>query len=285
MMNAAVWPMKRRVSGWARVASLTSLGLFLLGGAARADDGTLVKIVQLKHRQAGEFVPALQALAGPGGSVVALDSRLVVRATPEGHARIEEALRALDVPLRSLVITVSQVRTRVAAQDTSTVSARGVATGTHTSRTVVTGAFGASSGEETDADVQRVAALEGYPALIQIGRSEPLSTLGLLPTPQGRGIIVPGTSYAETGTGFFVLARLDAHRVTLELWVDSVQSAGDRALASGSLRTTVGGSLGQWMEVGSAVREAQVRARARTGDGPQASLEERSVRVRVDEAP
>ena len=283
MLTATVLPLTRRVLRWVLVAGLASVGCG--GGAATADDGTLVKIVQLKHRQAADFVPALQALAGPGGSVVALDSRLVVRATPEGHARIEEALRSLDVPLRSLVITVSQVRTRVAAQDTSSVSARGAAPGTHTSRTVVTGAFGASSGEESDADVLRVAALEGYPALIQIGRSEPVSTLGLLPTSQGRGIIVPGTSYADTGIGFYVLARLDAHRVTLELWVDSALDPRADALASRSLHATVGGSLGQWMEVGSAVREAQVRARATFGAERQESLEERSVRVRVDEAP
>ena len=247
--------MMRPVFAWALVAGFVSL-VCAQANVAGADDGTLVKIVQLKHRQAADLVPALQGLAGPGGSVVALDSRLVVRATPKGHARIEEALRALDLPLRSLVITVSQARTRVA-----------------------------TSGEASDADVQRVAALEGYPALIHIGRSDPVATMGLLPTPHGRGIIVPGTSYAATGTGFFVLARLDAHRVTLELWVDSVEPAGGGALASRSLRTTVGGSLGEWMEVGAAVREAQVRARALLGGGKQESLEERGVRVRVDEAP
>ena len=97
--------------------------------------------------------------------------------------------------------------------------------------------------------------------------------------------IVPGTTYADAGTGFYVLARLDAHRVTLELWVDSAPSPTGAAVASGSLRTTVGGSLGEWMEVGNAVREAQIRARALLGGGQQESLEERTVRVRVDEAP
>ena len=251
MLNTTVRPWK----WWALLACLAAL---VVGRPtrAKADDGTLLKVIQLKHRQAADLVPVLQALAGPGGSVVAVDSRLVVRATPQGHARIEEALRSLDLPLRPLLITVSQARALVA-----------------------------TSGAQSDADVQRVAALEGYPALIQIGRSEPVATLGLLPTPHGRGIIVPGTSYAEAGTGFYVLARLDAHRVTLELWVDSVEAASGGALAGRSLRTTVGGSLGEWMEVGSAVREAQVRARATLGGGRQESLEERSVRVRVDEAP
>ena len=278
--------MLRRVFARALVAAFASL---VCGGplGVRADEATLLKVVQLKHRQAADLVPALQAVVGPGGSVVALDSRLVVRATPQGHARVEEALRALDLPLRPLVITVSQSRTRVAAQEASgvAVSRSGSSDATHTSRTVVTGAFGAASSDQSDADVQRVTALEGYPALIHIGRSEPVGTLGLLPTPHGRGIIVPGTTYAETGTGFYVLARLDAHRVTLELWVDSAPSPPGGAVASASLRTTVGGSLGEWMEVGSAVREAQVRARALHGGGPQESLEERAVRVRVDEAP
>lgn len=283
-MSPAVWPLKR-VRGWALTALLASPGLLPVCGWAKADDGTLVKIVQLRHRQAADLVPALQALAGVGGSVVAVDSRLVVRATQKGHLRIEEALRALDLPLRSLVITVSQARSHATAQETSAVSAALGMAESHPSPPVVSGALGARNGERSDADVQQVSALEGYPALIHIGRSEPVASLGLFPTPHGRGIMVPGTSYAEAGTGFFVLARLDAHRVTLELWVDNASSGGESARASGSLHTTVGGSLGQWMEVGSAVREAQVRARATFGDGRQESLEERSVRVRVDEAP
>jgi hypothetical protein len=149
---------------------------------------------------------------------------------------------------------------------------------------VVSGAFGASSTSEEDIDVQRVAALEGYPALIHIGRSEPVATIGLLPTPRGPGVMVPGTSYVDAGTGFYVLARLDAHRVTLELWVESTESPGGGAVAGQSLRTTMGGSLGHWMEVGSALREAEVRARALLGGGQQEGVAERSVRVRVDEA-
>lgn len=278
--------MSRRI--FAR-ALLVGLACLACGGPrwARADETTLLKVVQLKHRQAADLVPALQAVVGSGGSVVALDSRLVVRATPQGQARVEEALRALDLPLRSLVITVSQSRTQVATQDGSgvTVSHGASADASHTSRTVVSGAFGGASSDESTADIQRVTALEGYPALIHIGRSEPVATLGLLPTPHGRGIIVPGTTYADAGTGFYVLARLDAHRVTLELWVDSAPSPTGAAVASGSLRTTVGGSLGEWMEVGNAVREAQIRARALLGGGQQESLEERAVRVRVDEAP
>lgn len=275
--------MMRRVFGWALVAAL-ALGIFGRLRTAAADDGTLLKVIPLKHRQAADLVAVLQALAGPGGTVAAIDSRLVVRATPQGHARIEEALRALDTPLRSLIITVSQARSRTARQETNAVSASGGTVTSHTTRTVVTGAFGASGGEESDADVQRVTVLEGYPALIRVGRSEPVSTIGLLPTPRGPGVIVPGTAYAETGTGFYVLARLDAHRVTLELWAESTESTGGGAVAGQSLRTTVGGSLGEWMEVGTAVREAEVRARALLGGAQRGSVEERNVRVRVDEA-
>jgi hypothetical protein len=275
--------MMRRVFAWGLVAGL-AWGACAWPKTAGGDDGTLVKVIQLKNRQAADLVRALQALVGPGGTVLAVDSRLVVRATPEGHARIEEALRVLDIPLRSLVITVSQARSRATRQDTSAVAASGTAT-EQDSRTVVRGAFGASSDDETNADVQRVAALEGYPALIHIGRSEPVATIGLLPTPKGLGVIVPGTAYVDAGTGFYVLARLDAHRVTLELWVERTEGAGGGAVAGQSLRTTMGGSLGQWMEVGSALREAEVRARALLGGGAQSSVEERSVRVRVDEVP
>src|SRR5262245_24427149 len=162
--------------------------------AARADDGMLLKVVPLKYRPAADLAPVLQSLAGPGGSVVALDSRLVIRATPEGQARIAEAVQTLDVPLRSLFITVSQARTRAAVQGSAGVDVAVSSDGARATHVATTGAFSASSGNQDQADVQRVSALEGYPALIRIGRSEPQATLGLLPSPHGPGVIMAGTT-------------------------------------------------------------------------------------------
>jgi hypothetical protein len=71
--------------------------------------------------------------------------------------------------------------------------------------------------------------------------------------------------------------------VTLELWAESTKGTAGGGVEGQRLSTTVGGRLGEWIEVGSALREAERRARSLTGSARGSAFEERSVRVRVDE--
>ena len=266
---------------------------------ARADD-TVLKIIPLKHRPAADLAPVIRPLVGEGGSVQALDTRLLVRATPQVLARVEEIVRSLDTPLRSLVITVSQGLAREAESQAAGVGGAASAGGTtvvvtpsgpggtatvetRTNRTVVRGAFGAQSTSESGDALQQIRTLEGYPALIRVGRSEPVSTIGVVPTPTGPAVAA-GTTFAESGAGFYVLPRLAGDAVTLELWAENTQGAGVGVVEGQRLRTTVSGRLGEWIEVGSALREAESRARGLAGAERTTTMEERSVRVRVDEA-
>jgi hypothetical protein len=70
--------------------------------------------------------------------------------------------------------------------------------------------------------------------------------------------------------------------VTLELWAENTKGEGPIVVGQ-DLRTTISGPLGQGIEVGSALCEAEVRAREILGASFRAITEQRSVRVRVDE--
>ncbi len=254
------------------------LAVLVLGAMApaRADE-TVLKVIPLRNRPAADLIPVLAPIAGPEGSVTGLDTRLVVRATPQALARIEALLTTLDTPPRSLVISVRQgVATTTAGQSA------GVGGVVSTQRTVVTGAFGASSSTSSDDVTQQIRTLEGHPALIRVGRSEPYTSVGVVGTPSGP-VATGGTVYAESGTGFHVVPRLTAGGVTLELWAENTGGEGPIVVGQ-DLRTTVSGALGQWIEVGGAMRQAEVRAREVLGASSRSFSEQRSVRVRVDES-
>jgi type II secretory pathway component GspD/PulD (secretin) len=275
-----------------------ALAVLVAAAAARADD-TVLKVIPLRNRPASDLLPALAPLVGPDGSVTALDTRLVVKATPQALARIEALVQTLDTPFRSLIISVSQgVATNASGQaagaggavstgGTTVVVSPPRTTGTttvetRTNRTVVTGSLGAGTTSSTDDVTQQIRTLEGHAAVIRVGRSEPFTSVGVVGTPSGP-VVSGGTAYAESGTGFHVLPRVAGNVVTLELWAENTK--GDGPIVSGQdLRTTVSGPLGQWIEVGSALRQAEVRAREVLGVAVGSVSEQRSVRVRVDEA-
>jgi type II secretory pathway component GspD/PulD (secretin) len=243
---------------------------------ARADE-TVVKVIPLRYRTAADLIPVLAPIAGPEGSVTGLDTRLVVRATPQALARIEGLLPGLDTPPRSLVISVRQGVSGAAAGQSAAVG--GVVSN---QRTVVTGAFGSSSSTSSDDATQQIRTLDGHPAVIRVGRSEPFNSVGVVGTPSGP-VVSGGTVYAESGTGFHVVPRLTAAGVTLELWAENTRGEGPIVVGQ-DLRTTVSGALGQWIEVGGAMRQAEVRAREVLGASSRTFSEQRSVRVKVDEA-
>ena len=221
----------------------------------------------------------------------------MIRATPRNLARIEEALLVLDSPLRSLMITVGQRLTRPNTSEAAGVG--GTATGkgttvvvsppapgsaaiveTRTSRTVVQGAVGSQDGTSAEEVTQQVHTVEGYPALIHAGRSEPVEIARLEPPP-AEPTESTGTVFAESGTGFHVLPRLGGNFVTLELWAENTRGAGP-VVEGQRISTAVSARLGKWIEVGSSLREAETRVRELFGSSSRVLTEERSVRVRVD---
>jgi type II secretory pathway component GspD/PulD (secretin) len=247
---------------------------------------TVVEVFPLRNRPAQDLLPAVRAVVGNEGVVEALDTRLVVRATPAALARIRAALPALDVAPRTLSVTVSQrrdaetsARAGSARIETGRAPSAG-GTGETRTRTVVTGAFSASSSSAEGEDVQQMRVLEGHPAFIRVGRAVPVAVTGVVETPGGP-VPATGTAFAESGTGFYVLARGAGDGVVLELWTEAT-TGDDRGRVEGQkAHATVDAPLGEWIEVGSVLHESVLR-RGVPWRAQDVELEERRVRVRVD---
>lgn len=249
------------------------------------------EVIPLRHRPAADLVPVLQSMLGSDGVVASLDSRLVVRATPEAMARVKALVRDLDVPLRSLWITVRQtgqhressVHGGVTVQGGSgtRVGTDGHGTTTTTRRTVATGALSAGRASGDDETLQRLRAVEGQPAFISVGRALAVPQAVLTP-----GGVAAGAAYVEAATGFWVLPRLSGDLVSLELAAtqDAFTPAG---LERRGVDSTLSGRLGDWLQVGSHALQSREQQAAILAGG-RASLDESwsvSLRIEAVEAP
>lgn len=253
---------------------------------ALVPDENVVEVLSVRNRPASDLVSVLEPLVGPGGSVAAMENRLIVKATPGALAQIKQVLGSLDVAPRALWITVrhasasstearsgSVAATVPVGGATVQVSPDGgtIATTTSSRRTRVTGAIGASSSAETAADVQRLQCLEGRPAFIRVGRAQPVPQLA-------------GTAWAEADIGFWVMPRLAGQTVSLDLATS--RDAFDASGAIGVRRTSasVSGRLGEWIPVGGSSLGRDAQERDLTSRATTSATSDWSVELRVEAA-
>ena len=69
-----------------------------------------MEIIPLKHRTMEQVLPVLQSLLEPGDSLSGMNDQLILRASPTTRAQVKQALAAIDTPVRSLLIHVTQNR-------------------------------------------------------------------------------------------------------------------------------------------------------------------------------
>jgi hypothetical protein len=282
--------------------ALSAFALCLLLSAPAAEAETRIEVLGVRNRLAEDLVPALAAIAGRDGVVTAASGKLVVRAAPAALAEIKRVLAELDVPQRSLWITVKQSLDRSQSAEGVSVAGQGYVTpGTQvvvpptietragvtlerhgSSRTVVSGGFAGSSADESSSDVQRLQALEGSRAFIRVGHARPVAQAGIV-TAGGQVAVVPGTAYQEADVGFWVVPRVAGDVVTIE-----VLATNDRLDARGGVelqevQTTVRGRLGEWMSVGGVARSRAERSTGSASAERRQARDERTVQLKVEE--
>jgi hypothetical protein len=269
----------------------TLLSVFLVPPIATAQ--TTIEILTLKNRRAEDLVATLAALAGPDGAVTAHGGRLVVRARPAAMARIKAAIRSIDEPARMVVVTVRQSREQVlAAQSASvTVESRGEAkapaagpkpapAGTEPppAQPASKQAIAADRTETEDAShvTQVLRIMEGARAFIAVGSAVPVTT------PPSSVPVAQAAPYVEAETGFFVVPHLTQEGFTLEISAQQEDADARGRVEGASLSTTVEGTLGRWIHLGTALR-----GRAQSSTGPLLAricetIDERAVELKVD---
>ena len=76
----------------------------------------VMEIIPLRYRMVEQVLPSLEPFVEPGGALSGMNNQLIVRASRNNIEQIKQALSAIDVPTRRLMIRVSQNRDAVSRQ-------------------------------------------------------------------------------------------------------------------------------------------------------------------------
>ena len=167
---------------------------------------------------------------------------------------------APDMPPRSLLISVDNTDSN--AQDS------------HGNGRVIR--YGTAN---RDGGLMQVQAVEGKPALIQVGQSVPVTST----SPDGYGGAQSYTEYRNVTQGFYATASVDGETVQVAISTNNDRISSERAdvVNVQSTDTTVSGRLGEWITVAGFNRQSQAdRSGSRTYSTQRG--ENMTLRLKVD---
>ena len=262
-----------------------------------------MEIIPLRHRTVDQVIPALQPFVEPGGALSGMNNQLILRASARNREQIKQALAAIDMPARRLVIRVSQNRDAESRQQGGEVSGnvalgnnvRIIQPSTSTSpggtqiemrrgdSNVTTRVYDTRSTRDARTS-QSVQVVEGGRAFIQVGQSLPMPLRQVVLGPNGV-VVTDSTVYRDIGQGFYAAPRLAGDRVTLEIspQFDTPGNQGYGSVNTQRVSTTVSGRLGEWIEVGGSGQQAGGRDRGNLSVGTSELRDNRSVWLLIEE--
>ena len=278
---------------------ITALLVALITVLAPASVGAEeMRVIQLKHRPAGEIIPLIRPLLGPEDALSGTDYRLIVRTSDRNLKDIERLLAQLDVAQRQLRITVEQ---RVADdRDTTTHSVEGEVGVGDKARiklpekssdnrgfVVQKDSLRLRTGQRTtvgrNETTQTVMTLDGQRASIRIGQSVP-HVKKILAIGGRHVLIAQGIEPQDVTTGFDLLPRVRGDRVLMEI---SPRLSTLRDPATGladfqELTTTVEVKLGEWIDLGTILGQRNEIDRTILESAATESGERRTIRLKIE---
>jgi len=238
------------------------LSLMLVCATARAAADLITEVIPLGYRSAVEIVPILKPLVPAPGSVAGLQNQLVVRTTARNLGELKEIIARLDRAPRNLLVSVRHTATDAVRRDLASAN---LALRAGALR-LDTGAGPATAGKaplqarvrvlgtrdrERDNDLQTLRVLENREAFIRAGQAVPVADRRLIVTGSGTSV-EEGVRYLDVSRGFWVRARLNGDRVTVQIAPQrsTLSTAGGGVIERRAAATVVSGRLAHWMRIG-----------------------------------
>ncbi|MHA6493040.1 secretin N-terminal domain-containing protein [Pseudomonas borbori] len=219
------------------------------------------EVIPLNYRTADEILSVVQSVLGADGRVNAYGNQLIVNAPPEKVEEVRALLAQLDTEPRRLLISVDTSESSyqddrgyradgsISAGDAEVEIGRGEVQGRDQVRII------RRSTDSRGGGTQQVQATEGYPALIQVGQSVPLTSQGVDPYGQPYST----TQYRDVTRGFYVTASLSGELVHISISSnrDRVSQTVPGNIDVQSTDTRVSGRLGEWISIGGVSEQNQ----------------------------
>lgn len=211
------------------------------------------EVIPLNFRMAEDVLPIAQSVVGDQGKVNAYSNQLIVNAPAAVISELREVLSQLDNEPRRLLISVDTQNSAIGSDggyrvdgstkigDVEVRTGRGEKEGRDQVRIIRHSTTSQGNG------VQQVQATEGYPALIQVGQSVPITTSGA----DGYGQIYQQTQYRNVTRGFYATATVHGDRVqvTISSHQDRMSPTQPGAINIQETDTRVSGQLGEWISL------------------------------------
>ncbi len=219
-----------------------------------------ISTIQLQNRPAEEVMPIIRPMLGPGDAISGRGFKLFLRSSPQTLAQVKELLGNLDVAASVLQISVFQGNDR----DLKALSISGylqiqkgdprVSIGNSNARVGVDAI--STRGRLRDNPIHRLRVTEGTEGYIETGEQIPyFSGINWIAADTAMGSI----DYKDVTTGFYVLARLHADKVTLQVspFKHSRSKASAGVINTQRTNTTITGQLGMWLLIGGNTEHVQ----------------------------
>ncbi len=212
------------------------------------------EVIQLNHRMAEDVLPVAASVVGEQGRVTAYGNQLIVNAPGPVISELRQVLEQLDTEPKRLLISVDtqdsasgsssgyRVDGSLRAGDVELETGRGETGGRDQVRII------RRSTSSRDGGIQQIQANEGYPALIQVGQSVPLTTRGT----DVYGQVYQQTQYRDVMRGFYATATVHGDRVqiTISSTRDRLSQNRSGVIDTQSADTRVSGRVGEWISIG-----------------------------------
>lgn len=212
------------------------------------------EVIPLNFRLAEDVLPVAQSVVGDQGKVNAYGNQLIVNAPSSVISELRNVLSQLDNEPRRLLISIDtqnsaagdesghRVDGSIGVGDVEVQTGRGEKNGRDQVRIIRRSTTSQGSG------VQQVQATEGYPALIQVGQSVPITTSGT----DSYGQIYQQTQFRDVPRGFYATATVHGDRVqvTISSRQDRMSSSRPDTVDIQETDTRVSGRLGEWISLG-----------------------------------
>lgn len=234
--------------------------LFLSLFCNYASAQTEFKIITLQHRFAESLLPVVLPMVGEGGSASAINNQLLVRATPERMAEIEQAVATLDVSRKNVRITIRHNDTQQAQHDRLGISGR---IRSDDVRMGVGEVPRGRDGVQLNVDHEQssmsergsefVTVLDGERAFIRVGQSVPYTEQWALWSQRYLNT-QQTTEFRDITTGFAVRPRYIGNQLELEIAPRIARLNNSGFIDFEALATTVHVTPGQWFDLGGTMR-------------------------------
>jgi type II secretory pathway component GspD/PulD (secretin) len=244
------------------------------------------EVMPLNYRTADDVLPVVQSVLGNEGRASNYGNQLIVNAPPAKLQEVRDLLKQIDKQPKRLLISVDTSDSNQMNQQgysaNGTISAgnadvqvgRGEVNGRDQVRIINRSTQSRSGG------TQQVQTTEGYPALIQVGQSVPLTNTSV----DSYGRPYNSTEYRNVTRGFYVTASLtgDTVHISIANNNDRLSQTQQGAIDIQNTDTKVTGRLGEWITIGGVNENAQSDQNGFVQRRSTQGRDDMTLRVKVD---